>query len=133
MTRARLSLATAAVAVLLLAVAAAGASAFPLGGAGEDPDVLKVGGDVKEPVQLTRVAPRYPEEARKNRVQGKVVLEAVIDEKGNVVRVTTLESPDPALAEAAIEAVKKWTYEPTTRKGKPVKVRMTVTVAFRLS
>lgn len=133
MTRARLSLATAAVAVLLLAVAAAGASAFPLGGAGEDPDVLKVGGDVKEPVQLTRVAPRYPEEARKNRVQGKVVLEAVIDEKGDVVRVTTLESPDPALAEAAIEAVKKWTYEPTTRKGKPVKVRMTVTVAFRLS
>ena len=103
------------------------------GGAGDGTDVLKVGGDVREPVLLTRVAPAYPEEARKNRVQGRVILDAIVDEKGTVAKVEALESPDPSLTEAAAEAVRKWTYKPATRKGKPVKVRMTVTVAFKLS
>ena len=100
---------------------------------GGESDILKVGGDVKEPVELTRVQPTYPEEARKNRVQGRVVLEAVIDEKGNVTKVEAIESPDPTLTDAAIEAVKKWTYKPATKKGKPVKVIMTVTVSFKLA
>jgi TonB family protein len=153
MSRTRLVLATTAAAVLLVAVGSAGAAAFPFGGDGAsgppaapaatagsakpasagDGEILKVGGDVKEPVQLTSVPPAYPEEARKNRVQGRVLLEAVVDEKGNVANVGTLESPDPALADAAVEAVKRWTYKPATLKGKPVKVRMTITVNFRLS
>ena len=153
MSRTRLVLATTAAAVLLVAVGSAGAAAFPFGGDGAsgppaapaatasaakpapagDGEILKVGGDVKEPVPLTSVPPAYPEEARKNRVQGKVLLEAVVDEKGIVAKVGTLESPDPALADAAVEAVKRWTYKPATLKGKPVKVRMTITVNFKLS
>ncbi|MCL4808717.1 MAG: energy transducer TonB, partial [Thermoanaerobaculia bacterium] len=86
----------------------------------------------KEPVVKNRVAPAYPEEARKNKVQGSVILSVVVDGKGNVAKVETVESPDPMLAEAAIEAVKKWTYEPATLKGKPVKVQMKVTVTFKL-
>lgn len=102
-------------------------------GASDDGVVLKVGGDVKEPVELTRVQPTYPEEARKNRIQGKVILQAVINDKGSVTKVEAVESPDPMLTDAAIEAVKKWTYKPATKKGKPVKVLLTVTVAFRLA
>jgi protein TonB len=98
-----------------------------------DGAVLKVGGDVKEPVLVTRVQPTYPEEARKNRIQGRVVLEAVIDTKGNVTTVGAIESPDPLLTDAAIEAVKQWAYKPATNNGKPVKVRFTVTVAFKLA
>jgi protein TonB len=100
--------------------------------ASEDGEVLRVGGDVKEPVQVTHVPPTYPEEARKNRIQGRVVLEAVIDRKGNVTTIGAIESPDPMLTEAAIQAVKKWTYKPATKNGKPVKVHLTVTVAFKL-
>lgn len=103
------------------------------GGVADEADVHKVGGDVKEPVQVTKVAPAYPEEARKNHVQGIVKLSAVVDEKGNVAKVEPIESPDPALTQAATDAVSKWTYEPATLKGKPVKVRMTITVAFKLS
>ena len=142
MSRTRLFLATAGAAALLLLVGAAGAAAFPFGsppaggvteGASENGEVLKVGGDVKEPVGVTRVPPTYPEEARKNRIQGRVVLEAVIDEKGNVTKVGAIESPDPLLTDAALEAVKQWTYRPATKRGKAVKVRMTVTVAFKLA
>jgi TonB family protein len=97
-----------------------------------DGDVLKVGGDVKEPVELTRVDPIYPEEARKNRIQGRVVVQAIIDTKGNVQRAEAVESPDSMLTEAALAAVKQWTYRPATKKGKPVKVFLTVTVAFKL-
>ena len=155
MSRARLTLATAAAAALLLLVGAAGAAALPFGGPGSSepraaspgpaaptegavPEgvsggVLKVGGDVSEPVVLSRVPPDYPEEARKNKVQGIVKLSAVVDEKGIVAKVEPIESPDPALTQAAADAVKKWTYRPATRKGKPVKVRMTITVNFRLA
>lgn len=100
--------------------------------AGDDV-VLKVGGDVKEPVEIQRVQPTYPEEARKNRIQGRVIVEAVINENGTVTKVRAVESPDPMLTEAALEAVKKWTYKPATKKGKPVKVFLTVTVAFKLA
>ena len=44
-----------------------------------------------------------------------------------------LETPDAMITEAAVEAVKQWTHEPATKHGKPVKVRLTVTVAFKLS
>ena len=150
MSRTRLSLATAVAAALLLLVGAAGAAAFPVGGpeppapksppaasAGQaaqtESGILKVGGDVKEPVVLTHVQPAYPEEARKNRIQGVVKLSAVVDEKGVVSSVEPIDSPDPALAQAAVDAVKNWTYKPATRKGKPVKVSLTVTVNFKLS
>ena len=99
----------------------------------KESDVHKVGGDVKEPVIVTRVPPAYPEEARTNRVQGNVILSAVVDEKGAVSKVEAVESPDPSLAQAAIDAVSKWTYKPATLKGKPVKVRMTITVSFKLA
>ncbi len=109
-----------------------GAAGAVAEGTGDDV-ILKVGGDVKEPVEIQRVQPTYPEEARKNRVQGRVVVRAVIDEKGVVTKVEAVESSDPMLTESALDAVKKWTYKPATKKGKPVKVILTVTVSFKLS
>lgn len=141
MSRRSLVFATAATAALLLLVGAAGAAAFPFGDA-EPPakatpaapsDVLKVGGDVMAPVEVRRVQPTYPEELRNNRVQGTVILSAVIDEKGAVTKVEAVESPAPEMTKAAVEAVRLWTYRPATKKGKPVKVHLTVTVSFKLA
>ena len=75
--------------------------------------------------------PVYPPVAQSARVQGIVILEAVIGPNGNVTEVKVLRSV-PLLDEAAITAVKQWQYTPTLLNGVPVPVIMTVTVNFTL-
>ena len=90
-----------------------------------------MGGNVQESKLIRRVAPVYPELAKRARVQGKVVLVVTVDEEGNVsdIRVST---GHPLLNEAAISAVKQWKYSPTLLNGEPVPVIATVTVIFNL-
>ncbi len=85
------------------------------------------------PAALGKVPPRYPEEARKRRVQGVVVVDAVIGADGTIRDVRVLEEPDPLLGEAAAAAVRQWTFAPARRAdGTPVEVRSTFTVDFSL-
>jgi protein TonB len=74
----------------------------------------------------------YPPIAQSARVQGVVILEAVIGPTGKVQDVKVLRSI-PLLDQAAIDAVRQWEYTPTTLNGVPVPVIMTVTVNFTLS
>ena len=101
-----------------------------LGGTGTGP--LRVGGDVKPPVVLERVKPLYTEEARKARVQGVVILEAVVDDHGNVQDVRILKPLGMDLDKAAVTAVKQWKFKPGTKNGKPVPVVLDPRVSFRL-
>ena len=91
-----------------------------------------VGGRISEPRKLVNVNPVYPEEAKKARVQGLVVLECTIDTEGRVASVRVLRGI-PLLEEAAVDAVKRWVYTPTLLDGEPVPVIMTVTVRFQLN
>ena len=91
-----------------------------------------VGGDVKPPQKRRHVNPVYPPIALAARVQGTVVLEAVIDAEGNVQNLAVRESI-PLLDAAAIEAVQQWKYEPTRLNGRAVAVVMLVRVEFRLA
>jgi protein TonB len=86
----------------------------------------------RAPVALFRPVPAYPELARRARVEGIVVLEAVIDRSGNVVNVQIVRDLRLGCGEAAREAVRSWTYEPAMLNGRTVSVRMTVTVRFEL-
>lgn len=101
-----------------------------IGGAVEEP--LRVGGEVKEPIEITRVKPQYPEAARKARMQGVVILEAIITKTGDVESVRVLRGLNPLLDNAAIRAVQQWKYKPATFNGRPVPVYLTVTVTFTL-
>ena len=65
---------------------------------------------------LERVNPVYPEEARKNGMQGVVILNVRSDEEGRVAQIEVLKSI-PGLDQAAIEAVKQWRYEPFLKEG----------------
>jgi TonB family protein len=87
--------------------------------------------DQVQPKLLTKVNPVYPEAARKAGIQGVVLVEAKIDEKGDVVAVKVVKSI-PELDQAAIDAVKQWKYEPVLIEGKPVGVVFTVTIKFAL-
>ena len=93
---------------------------------------------IRVPAQITDanlvydVAPKYPPEAGRARIEGMVVLLAVIGKDGTVKDVR-VESGLPVLAEAAIEAVKQWRYRPYLLNGEPVEVDSQITINFTLS
>jgi TonB family protein len=89
-------------------------------------------GNPVEPKILKKVPPAYPAEAKKEKVEGAVTLQVKIDETGKVTDATVSKSPDERLSKAAIDAVKQWEFEPGKVEGKPVKVKATITVNFRL-
>ena len=93
---------------------------------------IRVGGDVKAPKKLSSPNPQYTEIARKARIQGVVIVEAIIDKQGKVTDVKILKGLPMGLDKAAAEAVSKWRFESATLNGKPVAVIYNLTVNFRL-
>jgi len=101
------------------------------------PDPPKQTGPVH--VADLRIAPRktvdtrpvYPEFARAARVEGTVVMEAVLDPAGQVTQIRVIRSI-PLLDQAAIDAVRQWRYTPSVYNGRPVSVLMTITIRFTL-
>ena len=94
--------------------------------------VVRAGSLFKAPRQIYSVNPEYPTLARQTHIQGTVVVDAVIDEKGNVVQARVV-SGHPLLMDAALKAVLQWKYEPTSLNGQPVSVQLQVQVNFRLN
>jgi len=102
-------------------------------GGGDSEVILMPGGDVHAPVLLERVEPDYPEAARRARMEGTLILEAVITASGTVQEVRVLRSVNPLLDEAAERAVRQWRYKPATLNGRAVPVYLTVTVRFGIA
>jgi len=100
-------------------------------GEGSGEEILQVTGDVRAPVKIAGALPEYPEIARRAKIEGRVVLEAVIDTEGNVVDIHVLRG-ETLLEKAAIDAVHGWKYQPALQHGRPVKVYFTVIVEFHL-
>jgi periplasmic protein TonB len=98
---------------------------------GKNAPLLRIGGDVLAGKLLYRVDPEYPALARIARVSGRVILEATIDEEGNVASIKIL-SGHILLNEAAVASVKQWKYSPTVLNGEPIKVQAAITVNFNL-
>jgi TonB family protein len=80
---------------------------------------------------LTRVVPKYPEEARQQRVQGPVVLKALVGIDGSVQGLKVI-SGEPQLVQAAADAVRQWRFQPHLLKGKPAEFETRITVNFSL-
>jgi TonB family protein len=99
---------------------------------GQADGLLHVGGDVKAPVVLKRVSPMYPDIARREKVSGFVVMEVVIDRTGALKDIRVIQPLPDGLSEAAVEAVKQWTFAPGTLDGKPVDVVFNLTINFKL-
>ena len=81
---------------------------------------------------IRKVQPAYPALARTARIQGAVVLQAVISKQGAIENLKVLAG-HPMLAPAAIEAVKQWRYRPYILNGEPVEVETPITVNFSLA
>jgi TonB family protein len=93
---------------------------------------LRVGGDVRAPIVMEKVEPTYTEKARKARINGIVIVEAVIGREGLVKDVSVLKPLPFGLDQAAVDAVKQWKFKPGTLDGQPVDVIFNLTVNFRL-
>src|SRR5579863_5434486 len=85
----------------------------------EQPKRVRVSQGVSTGLLIKKVNPKYPEEARQQRIQGTVVLKCVIGKNGTITELTPV-SGDPLLTAAALKAVKKWKYKPYLLQGKPV-------------
>jgi protein TonB len=99
--------------------------------AGWPTDPVRVGGHIKTPAKVRDVRPVYPPVAEQARVQGVVIVEAVIGPDGRVASTRILRSI-PLLDEAALDAVRQWEFTPTFIDGVAVNVIMTLTVNFTL-
>jgi protein TonB len=93
---------------------------------------VRVSQGVTQGMVLHKVQPTYPPLARTARVQGSVILAAVIGKDGAIQNLHVL-SGHPLLQQAALEAVKQWRYRPYILNGEPVEVDTQVTVNFTLS
>jgi protein TonB len=92
---------------------------------------MRAGGPIAEPKLVSAVDPVYPELARQAKAQGTVIVECTVGVDGRVTDAKVLKSI-PLLDQAALEAVRKRVYAPTTFEGIPVPVIVTVTLNFRL-
>jgi protein TonB len=90
---------------------------------------LPVGGQMQKARLITSVLPVYPPLAMKNHVTGDVTVDALIDATGKVTIVKVISGPS-LLREAAMDALRLWTYEPAWLDGHAVSTHLTVTVKF---
>jgi protein TonB len=92
---------------------------------------VRIASGAADGLLLKKVSPAYPIEAKLVRLEGTVVLRAVIDKTGEVSEVYAVSGP-PLLESSAVEAVKQWQYKPYSLNGQPVDVETTVQVVFAL-
>ena len=96
------------------------------------PQKVRVSSGVAQGNLIHNVRPPYPPLARQARIQGMVVLQAVIGKDGTIQNLRVV-SGHPMLAQAALEAVKQWRYKPYFLNGEPVDVDTTININFTLS
>ncbi len=92
---------------------------------------IQLGGMVQAAKIISQSSPVYPILARQARIEGDVVLHAIIDRDGHVSELQVV-SGSALLAKAALDAVRTWRYQPTLLNGEPVEVDTTITVSFLL-
>lgn len=96
------------------------------------PQRVRVSQGVVQGLKVRDAKPTYPPLARQARIQGVVILQALISKTGDIENLQLI-SGHPMLAPAAIEAVKQWKYKPYLLNGEPVEVETQVQVNFTLS
>jgi periplasmic protein TonB len=94
---------------------------------------VRIAGELKPPALLKRVEPDYPRLAVAANITGVVILEATVDERGEVSDVRILRSVHALLDAEAIKAVRQWRYSPLTLNGHLSPFILTVTLSFSLT
>ncbi len=95
-------------------------------------EVFKIGKNVKPPHAVYQPDPEYSEKARQARIEGVVLVQAIVTPEGTVARVKMERVIGYGLDQKAIDAVCQWKFDPATKDGKPVAIPITVEISFHL-
>src|ERR1700685_1264003 len=84
-------------------------------------------------VPLRKVDPKYPQSAIKERIDGEVILYAIIRKDGHVASIQLVRGVDPLLDQNAMEALARWQFRPATREGQPVDLEAVIHIPFHFN
>ena len=109
------------------------AQAVPAAAPTRTPQRIPVGGNVQAAKLLSKVDPVYPANLKQQGISGTVMLRAVISTTGETLNPVVLNTTvNPGLAQAALDAVRQWRYQPTLLNGQPVEIVTNIEVTFEL-
>ncbi|HVO80914.1 MAG TPA: TonB family protein [Terriglobales bacterium] len=111
--------------------ALSGIVSAPVNVPAQPPQTIRISQGVSQGLLLKRVQPVYPQQALEMRLQGAVELEANISKDGSITKIKVL-SGSAVLAQAAVDAVRRWKYQPYFLNGEPVDIQTQITVNFKL-
>ena len=129
---AKLHVSSANLTIAALLLFASGALALQTQEAPAGAEPYRVGEEVTRPEKISGAPPVYTEIARKSGVEGTVIVEAIIDEHGDVTHTRILKGLPMGLDRAALKAVQTWKFKPARLEGQPVRVYYTLTVNFQV-
>ena len=86
----------------------------------------------RHPEPVVQVAPTFPFNLKRESIEGRVIVEFVVDTEGRVLGATVMESSHAGFEEAAVTGVGRWKFRPGQKNGRPVNTRMRVPILFRL-
>lgn len=109
-----------------------GAGKGPGYGPGSDNGLSPVGGDVSAPIPMVTPEAEFSDEARRTKFQGICAISLIVDSQGNPQNLRIVRHLGMGLDEKALEAVLRYRFKPARKNGRPVPVRITVEVNFRL-
>ncbi len=95
-------------------------------------DILELGEVDEVPQPIKQVAPGYPTDLKRLGIGSRVMLEFVVDESGNVQQAKVLDGEYPEFNKASLDAIRKWKFQPATKYGKAVKVRLRLPMDFHV-
>ena len=88
-------------------------------------------GKLAAPVALRKVDPKYPPSAIKQRIDGEVILYAIIRKDGRVDSIQLVRGLDPLLDQNAMDALARWEFRPASREGQPVDLEAVIHIPFQ--
>jgi TonB family protein len=97
------------------------------------PQRIPVGGNVQPAKLLSKVDPTYPANLKQQGIAGTVMVRAIISKTGEPLNPVVINTTvHPGLAQAALDAVRQWRYQPTLLNGQPVEIVTNIDVTFEL-
>jgi TonB family protein len=95
------------------------------------PAVVATGGEIQQPKLIASTPPIYPPQANAQHIQGDVVVDALVNTNGKVTSAKVISGP-PLLQQAALNALRGWTYQPARLDGEVIATHVQVKITFRL-